>query len=210
MQITEPVTMLTDSLLGAVAFVCAGLLFRAWRRERQKAALLWVWALAATCGTALVGGTYHGLALYLSIGTLAAFWKATVYLAGLASLFMLSGTIVASVSGQLRRWLLWATVAKFLVYAIWMVWHNDFRYVVYDYVPAMVAVLALQAWTAYRRREESAQWIIAGVLISFVGAGIQQSGFTLHRHFNHNDLYHVIQMGAVYLFYKGVCLLRDR
>ena len=32
----------------------------------------------------------------------------------------------------------------------------------------------------------------------------------LHRHFNHNDLYHVIQIVALYLFYRGGALLVDR
>jgi Family of unknown function (DUF6962) len=31
----------------------------------------------------------------------------------------------------------------------------------------------------------------------------------LQRHFNHNDLYHVIQMVGMYVFYKGAILLRD-
>ncbi len=38
----------------------------------------------------------------------------------------------------------------------------------------------------------------------------QASGVALHRHFNHNDLYHVIQMAALYAFYRGGALLVDR
>jgi hypothetical protein len=32
----------------------------------------------------------------------------------------------------------------------------------------------------------------------------QASGFALHRHFNHNDLYHVIQIAALLFCYLGV------
>jgi hypothetical protein len=51
---------------------------------------------------------------------------------------------------------------------------------------------------------------VAGVMVSFAAAGVQQSGFALHQHFNHNDLYHVIQMAGVYLLYRGGRLLRSR
>jgi hypothetical protein len=34
-------------------------------------------------------------------------------------------------------------------------------------------------------------------------------GFALHQHFNHNDLYHVIQIAAMVLFYIGAKQLRD-
>jgi hypothetical protein len=32
---------------------------------------------------------------------------------------------------------------------------------------------------------------------------VQMSGFALHRHFNHNDLYHVIQIVALWLLHLG-------
>jgi hypothetical protein len=32
---------------------------------------------------------------------------------------------------------------------------------------------------------------------------VQRSGFALHRHFNHNDLYHVVQMLGTWLLYRG-------
>ncbi len=54
------------------------------------------------------------------------------------------------------------------------------------------------------------RWTAAGVAVSFAAAAVQQSGLALHRHFNHNDLYHVIQMGGLYLLYRGGLLLRDR
>jgi hypothetical protein len=43
----------------------------------------------------------------------------------------------------------------------------------------------------------------------FFAAGVQASGYTLQRNFNHNDLYHVIQTAAMLLFYIGARRLRD-
>lgn len=210
MQITEPMTMFTDYLLAAITIMLAIKLFRVGRLHGQNSISFWASAYVFTAMAAIAGGTTHGFALYLGDTTQEALWKITVYAIGLASFFMLSGTILASVPTLLRNWLLGATTLKLLAYAFWMLTHNDFRYVIFDYVPAMIAVIILQVYALLSKQEESARWIITGVLVSFAAAGIQQSGLTLHEYFNHNDLYHTIQMGAVYLFYKGARKLKDR
>jgi hypothetical protein len=47
------------------------------------------------------------------------------------------------------------------------------------------------------------------VLISIVAAAVQQSRLSLSAHFNYNDLYHVVQMGAMCVFYRGALRLQD-
>jgi hypothetical protein len=41
-------------------------------------------------------------------------------------------------------------------------------------------------------------------------AVVQHSGPSLHSHFNHNALNHVIEMAGIYLFYRGARLPGDR
>ncbi len=98
-------------------------------------------------------------------------------------------------------------VLHFAVYGYWMIHHNDFHYVIYDYLPAMLATLLLQALAFH---QPGASWIIAGILISFGAAAVQQTGIVFHKYFNFNDAYHVIQMFAMWLLYRGGLLLRDR
>ena len=62
----------------------------------------------------------------------------------------------------------------------------------------------------FRRRAPGMAWLIVGVLVSLVAGIVQARRLALHRHFNHNDLYHVIQMAALYAFYRGGALLVDR
>jgi len=94
-------------------------------------------------------------------------------------------------------------VLQFAVYAIWMATHNDFRYVIYDYAPAMIVVLLLQ----FIFRQPASPWIIGGILLSFGAAGVQLTGIQFHKYFNHNDLYHLLQMVAMWLLYRGGLLL---
>jgi len=60
-----------------------------------------------------------------------------------------------------------------------------------------------------RSQSHSGRWIAGAALVTLTGSAVQQSGFALDRHFNHNDLYHVIQMGAAWLFYRGFGEYRD-
>jgi uncharacterized membrane protein len=83
-----------------------------------------------------------------------------------------------------------------------MLSHDAFLYVVIDTGIAFIVVAALHLW----------KWngaILAGVAVSIVGALVQASGFRLHEHFNHNDLYHVIQVAALVLLYRGAKRLQS-
>ena len=64
--------------------------------------------------------------------------------------------------------------------------------------------------SSLHRQHESVPWFLWGVGISLFGLGIQQSDIRLHEHLNHNDLSHIILLGALYLFYRGSRLLEDR
>lgn len=210
MQITEPSTLITDYILGLFTLVLGLRLFKLNKEKNQNSIRFWSGALIAAALAAFLGGTFHGYSFYLGEFTKSAIWKATVYSIGLASFFMLSGTLFSTVKNPLRRRLLGLVILKFLAYAGWMVSHDHFKYVIFDYAPAMLAILILQLYIYFNRREKSSVWIISGVLVSFAAAGVQMSDFAIHKHFNHNDLYHVIQIGANYLLYRGASLLKDQ
>jgi hypothetical protein len=47
-----------------------------------------------------------------------------------------------------------------------------------------------------------------GVFVSLAGVAVQQSSWGLHKHFNHNDIYHLIQIVGLYYFYRFALHLR--
>ncbi|MFQ5792361.1 MAG: hypothetical protein ACE5JI_17980 [Acidobacteriota bacterium] len=59
------------------------------------------------------------------------------------------------------------------------------------------------------QRQAGARWLMEGGLITFIGLVIQQSGWALHEHFNHNDIYHLVQIVGIYFLYRGALLLHD-
>ncbi len=209
MQITEPMTMVSDYLLAGFAVLLALPLLRLGQLVSHGSIRLWGFALLATAAGAVAGGTSHGFSLYLGTVGQAVAWKLTVYSIGLASLLMVAGSTIATVPRWLRQWLIAVALIQFAVYAVWMISHDEFVYVIYDYAPSMIGLVALHGYSWYSRRDVASPWIIAGVAVSFAAAGIQQSGWSLHEHFNYNDIYHLVQMVALFLFYTGARALRE-
>ena len=149
MHITEPATMITDYLLALASLVFGVSLLRL--RARPALSLtLWGIGFLASAIAAIVGGTYHGFALYVSVSVHRAMWNLTVLLIGVSA-----GLFIA-------------------------------------------AILSKSQGTPGQK-----QWLVRGVLLSMVGLLVQQSGLSLLRNFNHNDLYHCIQAIAFYGFFRS-------
>jgi hypothetical protein len=115
---------------------------------------------------------------------------------------MVAGSAIATVSGAARKLILRLALVKLLVYCGWMMLRDDFIFVIADSGVAFAVVAGLHVW----------KWngfLLAGVAVSVAAALVQASGLALHRHFNHNDLYHVIQIAAMVLLYRGARRLSD-
>ncbi len=199
--LAEPTTAVTDYALAAVSATLGGSVLL--RRDGQRARALWGTAFVALAVTALVGGTYHGFAI-------PALWPVTIALGGVIAFAMLTGSATATTTGRLRRAIIAMAAVQLIAFLAWTRHRDDFVVVIVDSGLGLVGVAALHAPAALMRGDRAARAILIGVGLSIVGAAIQASGVGLHRHFNHNDLFHVVQIAAVVAFYRGTRCLSDR
>jgi uncharacterized protein DUF6962 len=181
--VSEPTTVLTDYALAAASAFLGLRLF--------PYSKFWSVAFLALALGALLGGTWHG---FWQNDVL---WKSTTLLVGVASFGMVAGSAVALTTGGLRGALIAFALVKLMAYAAWMLYHDDFIWVVADTASALLIVAILHAW-------RFDPWMLSGVAVSVLAGLAQASGFALHERFNHNDLYHVLQVAAMFLFYRGV------
>jgi len=56
------------------------------------------------------------------------------------------------------------------------------------------------------RYDRNTRWLAAGLLVSIGGLVIQQGHLSIAANFNHNDLFHCIQIVGLYCFYRGARL----
>ena len=147
-------------------------------RLRDKRA--WCLVFVFTAIGSFAGGTFHG------VGGGVVLWKTTVLAIGLASFYLLVAVDVPVI----------IALVKFIVYASWMITHDSFVWVVADYGVTLLVVLVI----AIMKR---APWLIGSVAVSVLAALVQQQQIDLHPQFNHNDLYHVVQLVALWMLYRG-------
>lgn len=165
--------LVTDSALGLLAWV---LCVRLWRVQR-----MWALAFLFTGVAAIVGGIFHGFGDRIPL-----LWKATVMSVGIASFFLLAGTS--------RKLAVLATV-KLVAYLSWMIVHDEFVYVIVDYGLTLLIVAIVHP---------SKKWVLSSIAMSIAGALVQQFEIAIHpRWLDHNDLYHVIQMVALWMLYRA-------
>jgi hypothetical protein len=203
MKLHEPTTTLTDYFLALECTLFAVLLLAAARDGGGVTAGLWAAGFAASAVAAAVGGTSHGFVDHVSARTQRVLWLGALAAIGLASACFSAAVVHATFADPLRQWLMVALTAEVLIYWAWIARHDEFRWAVYLYGANMLLVLAIESVAFWRLQAPGAGWIVAGVLVAFAGSAVQRRGIALHRHFNHNDLYHVIQMLALYLIYRG-------
>ncbi len=136
-------------------------------------------------------------------------WKGTLLATGLGSACLLAAAVVGAAAGPLRMALLGLVIAKLIVYAWTIMARDSFTLVIVDYGSALVAVLLAAWFIRPSGLTPAAGWITAAVAVAAVAGVIQWARLAPHPRFNHNDLFHVVQMASLYLLYRGGLLLRD-
>ncbi len=193
-------TLVTDYALG---LLCVALAWRLRRERPDPSRSSWAAALAACSVAAFAGGSHHGFLPFLGQRPAAALWWVTLASIGCAAFFATVASARAHLSARWRRRAEIAGSLKLAAYLLLTLKTTAFLLAIIDYSLAFGFVLALHARSWRRTGEASARWIVLGVLVSFLAAAIQAGGVAPHRQFNHNDLYHVVQMAGTWMLYRG-------
>lgn len=203
MVFAEPTTMLTDFVMSLAA---AWFAYRLFGRKRQAGSRHWAWAMAFTAAAAALAGIYHGFRDAWAPGTLAVLDYATTISLVVASYCVLVGTSKGYARRTGQMWLARLAFVLAGFFAVLGLFKPDFIYLIIDYGVSLAVVLYL---SVRRRRLPASSWLIAGVSVSIVGAMVQMARLAPAPWFNHNDLYHLIQILGLYLFYRGALLLKN-
>jgi len=208
--ITEPMTVATNAVLAVLAFVFAARLAFQSTAEGSAARGCLAVGLFTTGLAAVIGALAHGTDPASNEALRARFWRGALYTTGLIGAATVASVAFFAARGSIRTAILVFAVMKLIVFIVRVARSPEFRVAAADYGAALAILLVGAAYEMFRRRAPGMTWLIAGVLVSLVAGIVQARRLALHRHFNHNDLYHVIQMAALYTFYRGGVLLVDR
>jgi hypothetical protein len=202
---TEQTTAITDLLLAGVAFGSAFYLRRQLLAERWKT-WLWTGVLGLLCVAALLGAIAHGIMMSESSKTL--FWQPLNLALGLmVALFCVA--VIYDIWGKTsaRRMLPILFVVGLLFFGITLAWPDSFLWFIVYEVLAMLFALGGYLWLTIGKKRPGAGFMTAGVCLTILAAGIQTTKavhFTLIWTFDHNGVYHLVQIVAVLFFLAGL------
>ncbi len=202
--LTRPAVSLTDY---ALALECTAFVLLLARLSASDGVLRrWFMVFFASITAAsLLGGTMHGFFEYSTSPVRGFLWTATLLSILVTSFatWVIAATLELEPPGS--RWVQRFALAQVLVLSlVVLLVSKQFLIAIVAYLPATVFLL-VSFWLAYRRRRAAALgWGIVGLVLTFLGAAVQQLRVAVHPvYFDHNALYHVIQFVALWMIYRA-------
>lgn len=206
--VESPATLLTDLILAGFAAYWATTLLAAGvgRGDAGAATVVWGAGFAATALAAASGGVVHGFQHRMGRYS-HPLWRATLHLITFASAAMLAAGVLVFPAPAVRLIGLAVVLVKLVTVSVVLARRPEFGVALADHAVALAGVLALQVAAAVDHGAASAPWIIAGIAVAVLAGAIQALRIAPHPRFDHNDLYHVVQLAALWLLYRGGLLL---
>jgi len=207
--IYEPMTTITDLIIAFIAFYYSRELTSIYINQLLNVQYYWIWTFRMLAFGALLGALSHGIGPYCSETIANLIWKFTTYSIGVMTYFIFMTMLYHLFEYQFVIKIRWVMLS-FLVFYLLIVTRNDaFINVIKFYVPLMIIVIIGLLYSYVNFQSAGVNMIISGIFISFIAAGVQQSGIVLHKHMNYNDIAHFIQIFAMLCFYRGSLVLKD-
>lgn len=203
---TERTTAATDVLLALLCVGCVLYLRRFRARDAWKVRI-WSAALALLGVAALLGALAHGLVLASRVEPL--LWGPLYLCLGLAVALFGTGAVhdAADERASRRALPILAAIALGFFALTRLAGGSFLLFILYE---AAVMLLALGAylWLAISGRLPGAAWMAGGILLTLVAAGLQATRviprLELIWTFDHNGLFHLVQMPALVLLALGL------
>jgi len=207
---TEPAVTLTDY---GLTLLCAFFSFKIVKREFSigRLRIYFLTFFLSLSLDAFTGGTVH--AFFLDESTLGHrfLWPFTLILIGITgwSCWLIGGSFWLSM--KTNNFLLKGTLGLLAIYMFGVLFFTQkFWIAICFYLPASIFLLLSTVIAHKRYNKLHFLWMMAGIIVTFVAAGIQQAKLGIHEiHFNHNAVYHIIQAIGLTFIFKGVCLMSE-
>ncbi len=203
-ELTRPAVSLTDFALALECSVFGVLLAR--RTATDQLLRKWfVVFFASIAAASMLGGITHGFFEYSTSPIRGALWTATLLSILVTSFATWSIAAILQLEPPAARWVRGFALAQILVLSVVVLFiSREFVIAIVAYLPATVFFLIAVILAYRRRRDPALAWGVAGLALTFAGAGVLLLKVALHPvYLDHNTLYHIIQFVALWMIYRS-------
>ena len=209
----EPVTFATDMILAIQGLIFGFILLYYWKKNDDKRnlySLMWIGGFFSVMLFAFFGALSHGTD---SMRLADIFWPPTMIFGGISFIFFVAGVIIYQKVSNYKTVLIIPIVLVIIYLIIGFLVNWPFILWVILLVVCSVFIY-LYAFKAKNDGKELAPYLIRGLTIIIIAGVIQAIGGIIgyQTHFGpddqylftpHNDIFHVIAMIGLYIFFKG-------
>ena len=196
----EPTTAITDFIIfvlgcyfGWSTFYILGSTFH----------LLWSITFFVLSIGALLGGISHGFGPRFSKLEKKVLWILTLIFVGLSALMLLLSVLMFFINGSIGFLIIFLFVFLFVFYIYTILKNDSFLIAIKFYLPILIGALFCFLYTFINKGYTGSLFISIGLIVTLVASLVQMSKITLHKYFNYNDFFHVLQIIGMYLMYEG-------
>ncbi len=203
---TEQTTAATDVVMAILAFIVTLKVYQSGKHKDIKKTRIWVWAFGLLTFASATGAVAHGF--QMSELTNFILWQPLNLALGVAI-----GLFAAGVVYDYRHFSLPKTLIPILLvfaiifYTITVLIPNAFIvFIVYEAI-AMIFAFVVYTLLASRKQLAGAWFMAGGILVTIIAAAIQaieSIKVTFIWEFDHNGIFHIVQMIGLILLLKGL------
>ena len=199
-HIYEPTTAITDYIICILSFIFGWITLSIQDSHFHQ---LWGTSFILIGIGALFGGTSHGFGPKISELSNAIIWRLTlIFVASTAIVLAMSPTLFF-ISGRGVNIIYGIGSLLLITFYNKSRTQTSFSSVVTFYLPLMMISLIGFILVFVFFGLTGALFIAIGLVVSLVASWVQVAKISLHKHFNYNGLFHVIQLLGIYLMYRG-------
>ncbi len=170
----------------------------------RGAAVEWPVGFALGAISASLGGTWHGYRGLFGERARDAIWMLTLLAFGASAATFGAGAI-SIVTPEIQPLTLRLTaLTAFGVYGVAALRNPGFATAGRMALLMLVTFAAMSAVLFLRGATQPAAWTLACVILNVAGVVVQFRNIAPHPRFNHNDLFHLFQLAALWCLYTAV------
>ena len=202
---TEQTTAITDIFLALAAMFVSVSIFRIGKRVDRTKTHIWSWAFSLLAAAAMIGAIAHGIKMSTQLNYI--IWQPLNLFLGLAIALFAAGVIYDSKGYSIPKSIfILLIISALLFYSITLfIPGSFFIFILYEAL-AMLFSLVMYSYLWIKKRFLGAKYMAIGILITIIAAVIQSSNIslTLIWVFDHNGLFHIVQIIALYFLFIGL------
>lgn len=201
LKIFEPITILTNFLIGFVCLYC----FLQIIKTKTSIAFYWSMFFLLIGISSTIGSIGHGTHHQFGIS----FFNVVLFLMNAVSLIAIyycfkaaySLTTTLKSNNKLNYFVIgWITILLLL-----SIWLNNFL-LIKIHAGIVLTYSLIMHIKSHKKQELGSNWIAIGILVSFLSIVTHSVKLSLNDWFNHKDISHVIMALSLIIIYKGVNL----